>query len=293
MDKRNYGMVPIKALFTQKYFESTDKVKMLQWSGNHWDDILYFPKDYQVGYITYGQGIFKQSDDIIDIKAGQFFFIHPGNLHSGKPNSYIGWSADVLVFKSEYVFEIYKELNNGELKLPVYEPIVMDVELSKKIFEHFKNVLNILEDKVLTPLSNEINLFFSIYELLSIPSSIKLSLNDLNSYQKEVQRAKDFIEQNYKDNFSLEDLSNYAYLSKFHLLRAFKKQVGITPGTYQIQLRLNEARKLIFKTKSLTEVALELGFTDQAHFTNTFKRYANGASPKELKKTAIFYNFNE
>jgi AraC-like DNA-binding protein len=58
-------------------------------------------------------------------------------------------------------------------------------------------------------------------------------------------------------------------------------------------LRLNEARRLIFQDKSLTEIAYELGFADQAHFTNTFKKYANGANPRDVLKTAISFNFEE
>ena len=108
-----------------------------------------------------------------------------------------------------------------------------------------------------------------------------------------ITRAQAFIEENFKTNFSLDELAKQVYLSKFHLLRVFKQHLGISPGMYQMQLRLNEARKLIFKDLSLTEVALELGFSDQAHFTNTFKRYSNGASPRDLRKTAIFYNFTE
>jgi AraC family transcriptional regulator, transcriptional activator of pobA len=60
-----------------------------------------------------------------------------------------------------------------------------------------------------------------------------------------------------------------------------------------MQLRLNEARRLIFQNKSLTEIAYELGFADQAYFTNTFKKHANGANPSDLLKTAISYNFKE
>jgi starch synthase len=57
-------------------------------------------------------------------------------------------------------------------------------------------------------------------------------------------------------------------------------------------LTINRAL-LMFQDKSLTEIAYELGFSDQAHFTNTFKKYANGANPSDLLKTAISYNFKE
>ena len=281
-------MSEIKASFTQLEFDITDKVKLLRWSGNHWDDILYFPKDYQIGLITDGKGSFTQADKVLEISDGQFFLVHPGNIHSGKPDPTTGWAAEVIVIKSDYIYQIFRELNSGN---PVFEPMVADISLSQSIAFHFNSIINILNDKTETPLTIETNLFYDVYEILSLSSSKTISYEE--TYQKAIERAKTFIEQNYKDNFSLDDLSDHAYLSKFHLLRMFKKQVGLSPSTFQIQLRLNEARKLIFQDKSLTEVALELGFSDQAHFTNTFKKYANGASPRDLKKTAIFYNFKE
>ncbi|MEI6411598.1 MAG: AraC family transcriptional regulator [Bacteroidota bacterium] len=286
-------MTEITASFSQQQFECTNNIKRLYWSGNHWYDILYFPKDYQVGYISDGNGAFTQGDKILPISAGQFFLVHPGNVHSGKPDNKTGWAAEVLVIKCDYVYEICRELNHGELKFPIFEPMVADKDMSKSLLTRYFHTIDILTDKNQTTLAAETNLFYAIHELLSLPSSQKISLEEANTYQVAVERAKTFIEQNFKENFSLDDLSNHAYLSKFHLLRVFKEQVGLSPNTFQIQLRLNEARKLIFQNKSLTEVALELGFSDQAHFTNTFKKYSNGASPRDLKKTAIFYNFKE
>lgn len=266
---------------------------MLQWSGNHWDDILYFPKDYQVGYISRGQGTFFQGERQLPIVAGQFYLVHPGNLHSGKPNGDTGWAAEVLVLKSDYIQEICLELNQGASIYPVFEPMVADVDTSKSMLVHFRKTLQMLTDPTQTAQSTEINLFYAINELLSLPASQKVASQAVNTDQMAVERAKAFIETHFRENFSLDDLSKQAFLSKFHLLRAFKKQVGITPSAFQMQLRLNEARKLIFQEKSLTEVALALGFSDQAHFTNTFKKYSGGVSPKALKKTAIFYNFTE
>lgn len=102
-------------------------------------------------------------------------------------------------------------------------------------------------------------------------------------------KARLFIEANYTSRFNLEDLAKEGYLSKFHLLRLFKQEIGLVPFTYQLQLKLNEARKLIFKKKSLTEVAYELCFTDQSHFINTYKKYTE-LTPGDFLKTAIFYN---
>jgi AraC-like DNA-binding protein len=105
-----------------------------------------------------------------------------------------------------------------------------------------------------------------------------------------VSKARRYIEAHFTQKISLDDIANEACLSKFHLLRVFKRETGLAPITYQLHLRLNAARNLMFLEKSLTEIAHTLGFNDQSHFIHTYKKYAS-ITPKELQKTAIFYNF--
>lgn len=283
-------MATIKAKFEEKHYPPFDFIKTLHWSGNHWDDILYFPKDYQIGHIKQGQGTFFQGDAILPITADQFYRVHPGNLHSGKPDFETGWAADVVVVKTDYVAEICR----FEPDLPAYTPMVTtNAEENAELNRNFRKVLDVLQDAEQDLILKESNLYYAIYNLITLSTQQHPAKSESITTHAAIKRAQTFIEENFKTNFSLDELAKQVYLSKFHLLRIFKQHLGISPGLYQIQLRLNEARKLIFKDLSLTEVALELGFSDQAHFTNTFKRYSNGASPRDLRKTAIFYNFTE
>lgn len=283
-------MATIQAKFEEKQYPPFDFIKTLHWSGNHWDDILYFPKDYQIGYIIEGRGTFFQGETSLPIMAGQFYRVHPGNLHSGKPDFETGWAADVVVIKTDYVAEICR----FEPDLPAYTPMVSTTaEENAELNLNFRKVLNMLQDAEMDLILKESNLYYAIYNLITLGAQQHPDKSESITTNAAITRAQTFIEENFKNNFSLDELAKQVYLSKFHLLRVFKQQLGISPGMYQMQLRLNEARKLIFKDLSLTEVALELGFSDQAHFTNTFKKYANGASPRDLRKTAIFYNFTE
>ena len=67
-------------------------------------------------------------------------------------------------------------------------------------------------------------------------------------------------------------------MSKFHLSRVFKEVVGVTPGVYQMSLRVREAKRALRRREPLAHVAYDLGFADQAHFTRTFRRYV-GVTP--------------
>ncbi len=279
MSKKN-----IKATFYSKEPLGNDSLQLVGWSGNHWDDISFFPKNFQIGLIRQGKGEFIFGDTIIPIVEGQLFLIHPGKIHSGKPDETMGWTVDTIAIKKEFV----EELINPNVQITFPEFVVDDSDLKKD----FTDTLDLLTNYQ-SSLEYEGRLYLLLLELIKRRATIPQDNHPKEKPTDAVDRATAFINKNFKTSFSLDELADQSYLSKFHLLRLFKSKVGLTPYSYQIQLRLNEARRLIFEDKSLSEVAYELGFSDQAHFTNTFKKHANGANPSDLLKTAISYNFKE
>jgi AraC-like DNA-binding protein len=273
----------IKAEFYSKEPLGTDYVQLVGWSGNHWDNISYFPKNYQIGLVKQGKGQFFVGDTILPIKEGQLFLIHPGRIHSGKPDEQLGWSIDTIAMKVSFVEELF----DSKIAIKFEDFIVDDSELKTQFLKAF-DLLTTYQSSI----ENEGKLYLLLSDL--IKSKAATSHNEINENQvTAVDRAINYITKNYKLSFSLDELAEQSFLSKFHLLRVFKNKTGLTPYAYQMQLKLNEARKMIFQNTSLTEIAHDLGFSDQAHFTNTFKKHANGANPTDLLKTAISYNFQE
>jgi AraC family transcriptional regulator len=86
------------------------------------------------------------------------------------------------------------------------------------------------------------------------------------------------------EEFSLDRLASQAGLSKFHFQRLFKAATGIAPSRYHINLRINEARRLLRETKmSVLNVALEVGYADPSHFAQLFRR-ETGLSPSNYRR---------
>jgi AraC-like DNA-binding protein len=96
-----------------------------------------------------------------------------------------------------------------------------------------------------------------------------------------VRRVREFIHDNLGENITLQSLSEIAQLSPFHLNRAFSTQVGLPPHEFQNQLRIEKSLDLVQQKKSLAEIAIETGFSDQSHFNRFFKRYT-GVTPKRF-----------
>lgn len=95
---------------------------------------------------------------------------------------------------------------------------------------------------------------------------------------KSVERAMAFLHARACDNISLENAANASGVGLFHLIRLFQKHVGLTPYAYLTQIRIARSRQLLRRGAPVAQVALDVGYADQAHFSKRFKQLT-GATP--------------
>jgi AraC-like DNA-binding protein len=86
-----------------------------------------------------------------------------------------------------------------------------------------------------------------------------------------VARAQAYLDAHYADTVDLASLAHVARVSRFHLIRAFRKQTGLTPHAWLADRRVRAARGLLADGQAPGEVALACGFSDQSHLTRAFK----------------------
>ena len=101
-----------------------------------------------------------------------------------------------------------------------------------------------------------------------------------------VARAKEAFHNAPERRFSLDGLARVARLNKSHLSEVFKRDVGVTPLTYQTCLRLHLSKERLRQSLSIAQVALELGFSDQSHFTHIFKTFL-GVTPGRFQRSGF------
>ena len=100
-----------------------------------------------------------------------------------------------------------------------------------------------------------------------------------------LKKSLELINDCIDENISLDTLANNCNLSKYHFLRVFKKELGLTPHSFIINERLNRANNLIQKGLTISEASIQVGFNDQSHFTRNFKKYF-GYTPTLLQKNS-------
>jgi AraC family transcriptional regulator len=82
---------------------------------------------------------------------------------------------------------------------------------------------------------------------------------------------------------ALQAVARQVGMSYFHFSRAFKQSMGMSPTNYIAEKRIDHAKKLLAETElPISEIALRSGFSNQSHFTASFRKFA-GATPKAFR----------
>jgi len=99
-----------------------------------------------------------------------------------------------------------------------------------------------------------------------------------------VTKIKEYIHRNLAKTIRVEDLAKVAYMSKYYFIRKYKSLSGVTPMEEVRQMRLNEAKKLLYATQMpLKQIAEMTGFNDEYIFSKNFKRFF-GSPPGSYRK---------
>ena len=98
------------------------------------------------------------------------------------------------------------------------------------------------------------------------------------------KQVLDYIAANYGNNILLEDMATQANLSPSHFSRLFKQTIGQSPYQFLMSYRIEQAKKMLANPNILMiDIAMNCGFSDQAHFSRVFKKI-EGITPKKYRR---------
>lgn len=106
-----------------------------------------------------------------------------------------------------------------------------------------------------------------------------------SEYITKINKVQDYIEANLRGNLSLDILADISGFSKFHFSRIFRGVMKETLLSYINRIRLERATSLLLRNPpmSITEIAMQFGFSDSAVFARSFKKYY-GMSASEARQ---------
>lgn len=224
---------------------------------------------YTIGVMEFGRCFClgaKREDSMVS--PGFISLINPGQVHSGvslpgEKSSYKTFSIPVSL-----LHEIAQEACDDEALTPEFEHIAVQSPQLMQLFLLFADLI----DQDASPLARESIFVSACVKALrhasspSVPDSHKLR----NS--KAVSLAKDYLLAHLHKKISLQELATQAGLSRYHFLRVFKRETGLSPHAFLLQQRIERSKRLLRQNMPIASTAVEVGFVDQSHFTHAFKQ---------------------
>lgn len=198
------------------------------------------------------------------LTQGTLLMFNPGEVHAAYPLNADGWSFRMLYLEPE----LYEKLSieHGHETIGFTQPFAYDPQLAASLADLHRRL-----EAHCDALEVE-SLLVGIFGQLAGRYSAGLPAETARTETDKVQRMLEYINEHYQSDVSLDDLAEVSGFSVFHLLRTFRKNVGITPHRYLTQLRVEMGKRLLREGKDINDVALQVGFADQSHFTRHFKR---------------------
>jgi len=137
------------------------------------------------------------------------------------------------------------------------------------------------EQGLISKLEFEVGLIEALKSTFMLNTN-RISLKNISSHDKLISKAKEFINDNFFVNLSLDDIANEMNISKYHFLRLFKQKTHFSPHEYLMNRRLEKAKQSLQKGESIINSAYSCGFNDQSHLHRRFKA-TMGMTPKNYQ----------
>ena len=229
-----------------------------------------FPKhfhDYFVfGYIVSGERELLCNGLRFHLSPNNLLIFNPQDTHECDPVAgspllhYLGFNIS-----EERMKEISFELTCKN-PLPNFNPTAFSDEKSESAFLELHQL--VLQG------SNDLRkeeLFYVLFSRLFEKNAHSSMLSrPLQSFQ--IKDACDYLEEHASEAVTLDDICQRVAVSKSSLIRSFSRQLGLTPHSYLMSIRIKEAQTFLKQGIPPSRAALKSGFADQAHFSNVFNR---------------------
>ncbi len=231
--------------------------------GTHSHDEISF------GVIDAGRARYQNQQHNHSIGTTTTVMMNPGDAHSCNPDNG-EWSYRMLFIDAHWIGELQAEIFQcqGQDYLSFPGPLDTDIQSFNTFNELFSGLQQPDEGIAESLLLDYLALRFANVAPLQKEFHKELQKTDPSG----VRQVREMIMDQLDTNLSLDSFSTETGLSRYHLIRSFKKLYGQSPHAWQLDQRIKTAKRLLRDGKSISDTAHRLGFADQAHFQRNFKK---------------------
>lgn len=235
-------------------------------------------QEYELLIMDHGDGFVYIDEREYYLTQGEGIFVAANHIHSGRPGMSQKSHFYAIVFSEQFIDSRYGSILFKELLYPVLrnqiklpEFLQQEIPWSKEVLELCKQIREVYEKKErFYPLEIHI-LLCKLWKLLVLHGKEGESVE--KDHLAEIKQVLHYIDLNYADKITLEELAKLCMMSREHFERIFFKIMHLTPFVYLIDVRLKKSLFLLKESRlSIAEIAQNCGFTDSSYYSRTFKK---------------------
>lgn len=253
------------------YYDKDLKVEILSFKGNVQGFPNHFHDYYVIGFVSDGSRNMICNNKKYHISSGDIIIFNPNDTHSCVNEINVNFIYYAINISKETMKNLFTDNN-----LPVFSSNVIS---NSVVADTFNNLYHkIISQSDIFDREETLILFINMLTKDYLSDKTNESSNEIN----QIKTATDYIDKNFQNHITLDELCSLSTMSKTTLIRYFTKIKGITPYRYLESKRIDYAKSLLEKGKSPIDVAISAGFSDQSHFTNSFIKYI-GLTPSNYR----------
>lgn len=223
---------------------------------------------YAIGVIEAGIEGFRYQGANHVAPPSSIVIVHPGEVHTGHAVTKSGWTYRMFYPEAYLLQKAASQIADRFQPLPYFPtPVIQDLQLATRL-----RYLHLCLEDSTSLLEKESLLIWTFARLIAKYAQAPPAIASIGAEASAVRKTREYINDNYEENISLEQLANLVNLKPLRLLRVFRKALGLPPHAYLVQVRIIQAKKLLAMGMSIVDVAVETGFSDQSHLHRHFKR---------------------
>ena len=244
-----------------------------------WHSTLHTHPFTELFYVVDGKGEFNIQSQRFPVKASGFVIINPQVEHTelsspDEPLEYIVLGINGLSFSN------LTPVSEGGHPFSFFN-----------LRDEQKDILRYLNAMVQEATSQQMSYELVCHNLLEIllikilrHQHFDLEVGKQSKATKDISFIKHYLETYYHESIQLEDLASMTHLSRFYISHSFKKEIGMSPMEYLIDIRIKESKILLRTTNySISQVADIVGFTTPTYFSKQFRK-STGISPTDYRE---------
>ena len=250
--------------------------------------------EIEITYVKEGSMHYRINNRSFHLKEGDIIFCNSNALHSGEMENQEDCSYIPITFDPKLIYGFFQSTICTRYVDPVIQNLAvcaLHIDYSEKWHETFRDrMLEVISLDKKKPDFYELDISIRmqlLWRLLvePLPHQPVSTTSDFTEYER-IRRILSYIEQNYMNQITLDDISEHIHLCESECTRLFKRHMNTTLFSFLQEYRIERSLEYLNTKESISNIAEKTGFSDSNYYTKVFSKI-KGCSPREYRKNLL------